>query len=280
MTDSNNAFTLDSQFATIVDSCLSGEQTINKRTNHGIYTAASPQSLLFDMSNGHMPLLTNRRYFPHIAAAEVAWQILGTQNPAFIMKYAPKLWSKFIEGGKLKTAYGYRWRHEFKRDQLMLGIRALLEDRTNRQVYITAWDASCDGLGEPNQPKNIPCPIGFHVSVVNKKLNMSVFIRSSDVFVGLPYDLLAYGMLLDAMAASVFVQPGYLHITLSHAHIYKVHAEMARTNCSKPNAYRMPMPNQNIESIESDPDSYVEHVKALTSFAWRPEYNPKPEVVL
>ncbi|QNN99781.1 thymidylate synthase [Ruegeria phage Tedan] len=275
-----------------------GVEETNERTRTKIKMIPGGCSFKLDLSDGKLPIAGNRRYFPHIAAAEVAWQFMGTKDPGFILGHAPKLWSKFVEDGELKTAYGYRWRKEFGRDQLMQAVDCLENDPTNRQLWIQAWDPASDGLGGP-QPKNIPCPLGFSVSRYQDDLHMSVFVRSSDVFVGLPYDVLAYALTLDAIAATVGCRPGTLHFTLHHAHLYKPHWNAARAclrgdwdhdewrekkefadastewteNCA-------PMlPAWAIEDILEDPDGYVKHTQRLAKRVDNNPWNPLPEVI-
>lgn len=274
-------FNIDAQYKAIIDRCLEGGLSHNARTGHAVYIAEAPQVLTFDLRERCYPLLNNRRHFPHIAAAELAWQLMGTRDPAFIVEQAPKLWSKFVRNGELETAYGWRWRHRFGRDQLALAIDTLKREPSNRQLYISSWDPHSDGLGQPGQPPNIPCPVGFSVTQVRGLLNMSVFIRSSDVFVGLPYDLLNYAMLLDAIANSTGFEPAHLQILLANAHIYHVHSDMARTNHAPEHfVSRMPLVSWTIEDIEAEPHGYVATVKDKGKLAWQPQYNPRPDVVV
>lgn len=293
-----------------------GVTETNARTKTQILMLQGAFSFKLDLSDGKLPVAGNRRYFPHVAAAEAAWQFMGTKDPTFILKHAPKLWSKFLEeepfdlddgthkgyeqNGKrmvLKTAYGWRWREAFGRDQIGLACKELVDNPTNRQLWIQAWDPRSDGLGGP-QPKNIPCPLGFSVSRYDNDLHMSVFVRSSDVFVGLPYDVMCYGLTLDALAATVGCRPATMHFTLAHPHLYEPHWNMA-TACIKgtegmswrdrkdlegsstswardvqPN-----LPGWNIAMIEEQPDAYVDVVKQLARRTHQNTWNPLPEVI-
>lgn len=275
-----------------------GVEELNARTNTKIKMLQGAHSFKLDLLDGRLPVAGNRRYYPHIAAAEVAWQFMGTKDPTFIVGKAPKLWSKFIEDGELKTAYGHRWRKAFGRDQLELAMAELRNNPTNRQLYISAWDPSSDGLGGP-QPKNIPCPVGFVVSRFRDDLHMTVLIRSSDVFVGLPYDVMGYALTLDAIAASVGCRPASLCVTLAHPHLYEPHwlATLAClgleitgferskdrrvegasstwvTGC-EPN-----LPGWTVEQILRDPDGYVDIVKTLAKRVGNNSWDPMPEVI-
>ncbi len=275
-----------------------GVEEVNARTSTKIKMLQGAHSFKLDLLYGRLPVPGNRRYYPHIAAAEVAWQFMGTKDPTFIVSKAPKLWSKFIEDGELKTAYGYRWRKTFGRDQLGLAMAELRANPTNRQLYVSAWDPSSDGLGGP-QPKNIPCPVGFAVARFRDDLHMTVLVRSSDVFVGLPYDVMAYALTLDAIAASVGCRPASLHFTLAHPHLYEPHWLAAKacvgiemtgyersrdkrvegassswvTGC-EPN-----LPGWTVEQVLRDPNGYVDIVRTFAKRVGSNSWDPMPEVI-
>ena len=192
-----------------------GQLETNQRTKTRILISPHPEHITLDCREG-LPILGNRKYFPHIAAAELAWQYEGTKYAKLIMDYAPKLWSKFLVDEKVEAAYGYRWRKHFGRDQLKLAIEALRADPTNRQVHISAWDPGSDGLGQKQSRgvKNLPCPTSFTLSL-SSYLNCSVHIRSSDVMIGLPYDMMCYGLLLLTVAKELNLKPGFCSFQLA-----------------------------------------------------------------
>lgn len=294
-----------------------GVTEVNERTKTEIKMLQGAHSFKLDLSDSRLPVAGNRRYYPHVAAAETAWQFMGTKDPAFILGKAPKLWSKFLEmettrlGGRdaddddevverpvLKTAYGYRWRHAFGRDQLALAVHELKTNPTNRQLFISAWDPRSDGLGGP-QPKNIPCPVGFTVSRFGNDLHMAVFIRSSDVFVGLPYDVMGYALTADAIAATVGLRPKSLHFTLAHAHLYKPHwnatracltagwsaaewreaKEFEKASTTWADNVQPNLPAWDIQAILDNPEGYVSIVKALASRTDQNSWDPMPDVI-
>lgn len=291
-----------------------GVTEVNERTKTEIKMLQGAHSFKLDLSDGRLPVAGNRRYYPHVAAAETAWQFMGTKDPKFILGKAPKLWSKFLEDEEvtedrgngpvtftkkvLKTAYGYRWRHAFGRDQLELAVHELKTNPTNRQLFISAWDPRSDGLGGL-QPKNIPCPVGFTVSRFGNDLHMAVFIRSSDVFVGLPYDVMGYALTADAIAATTGLRPKSLHFTLAHAHLYKPHwnatracltadwnagewreaQEFAKASTTWADNVQPNLPGWDIQAILDNPDGYVSIVKALAGRTNQNSWDPMPEVI-
>lgn len=247
----------------------------NNRTATEI-KALPQRTLVFNLIN-HVPVVGARKIFPHVAAAELAWTLQGTQDTTFIKKYS-KMWDKFEdEPNKVVTAYGYRWRTQFNRDQLMDAIAALKKDRSNRQIWVTAWDAAEDGLLNIGRYKNMPCIIGFMLNTIGNKLNMTVIIRSSDTIVGLPYDTMMYSFLLCALAKSIGVPIGKIFIVLSHAHIYSSHYSLAQRMIASFDKYTMlkrpidqefvpqsiPIPQHSVEQILADPDAYVNEIKQL-----------------
>lgn len=301
-------------YGLLTDLLHRGVTETNARTKTQIKMLQGAFSFKLDLSNGKLPIAGNRRYFPHVSAAEVAWQFMGTRDPSFILKHAPKLWSKFVETEAveedrgngmrtvekqvLKTAYGWRWREAFGRDQLALAVKELRDNPTNRQLWVQAWDPRSDGLGGP-QPKNIPCPLGFSVSRFQDDIHMSVFVRSSDVFVGLPYDVMAYGLTLDAIAASVGCRPATMHFTLAHPHLYEPHWNMARActladwsagewreqkefegaSTKWADDVQPTLPCWNIDDIVEAPDNYVRLVKSMAQRTRQNSWNPLPEVI-
>ena len=254
-----------------------GEE-VNARTGVRIKRLDGAHSFKLDLRRCRLPMPGNRRLHPRVAAVEVAWEMLGTQDPAFVLQRAPKIWQDFVEeDGKIECAYGHRWRSHFGRDQLWMALQALDKDPSNRQVYVSTWDPSADGLGAMDQPKNIPCIAGFSLTRTDDLLHLSVFIRSSDVFVGLPYDVMNYALKLDAFAASLECRPGTLHVTLAHPHIYEPHFEMLDESLARVWETGEPhMPRWSINQIESNPDGYVEIVRYTTAqkLSCRVDWNP------
>lgn len=258
-----------------------GTVETNKRTGSKILLLEGGRSFSMDLRDGKLPVAGNRRYFPGVAAAETAWEFMGTKNPAFMLKYAPKLWENFVEDGVIRAAYGYRWQSNFGRDQLKLALKTLQNDPSNRQVYISAWDPSTDGLGEPGQPKNLPCPVGFSLTTSGNLLHLSVFLRSSDAFIGLPYDVMGYALKLDAFAASLGRTPGYLHVTMAHVHVYKPQWSMMKQSVMGARSQdRPPMPGMTVGAIVRNPKQYVSEVKTRAKTITWNKWDPKPKVVV
>ncbi|UYA99043.1 thymidylate synthase [Xanthomonas phage vB_Xar_IVIA-DoCa10] len=282
-------------YGALIAWALSSPIEANERTGTRVRVGRGGVAFRVDLSDGLLPTIGFRKTFPKSAAAEVAWYVLGSQDAAFITKYAP-LWDKFVEAisypvyeddvfiGRssfkgVKSAYGYRWRRHFGRDQIRLAVEALRKDPSDRRVYVSAWDPAEDGLGEQGQ-KNVPCPTSFTFSITGGELHSSLFLRSSDLFVGLPYDVMGHALLMDAVAHELGIRPGVMHVSLAHAHLYDAHWDMAGQMLHQdPVLPKLQLPGWKLSQIEQHPDDYVvryaEEAKQLT---W-PAFSPKPEVI-
>jgi thymidylate synthase len=249
-----------------------GRATIERNGRTGVTVSVlQPRSFTLDLSDGLLPVPGNRKVYPKTAAAEVAWFLQGRKDVSFIRKYAP-IWDKFVEddGQTVAGAYGYRWRNHFGRDQIMDAMKALSQDRSDRRIFISAWDPAEDGLGRPS--KNVPCPVGFTLSITGDRLNSTLLIRSSDVFVGLPYDVMGHALLMAAFVSSFNlgwaerdkITLGTLQVSLAHPHMYEKHWDMAAESLLEPPVVgQLKMPTWGLNRINSIPDGYVTHVAEL-----------------
>jgi len=281
-----NTKKFSNDYTSLILNVLDSDIEMNNRTGVQTKVIDQPTVVSINLNDRILPTVGTRKTFPKSAAAEVAWFIKGDQDISFIKKYAP-MWDKFSEtipsvNGNFEgvvAAYGHRWRNHFGRDQLKDAIAALKKDPSNRRIYISAWDSSTDGLLD-TESKNVPCPVGYTLSIVKGKLNSAIMLRSSDLFVGLPYDIMGHALLMNAISHSLNVELGTLHATLAHPHLYECHFDMALESViQKPILPAFKMPNFSIEDIEKNPDLYVETVLSYSKeFEW-PSFNPKPLVV-
>lgn len=261
-----------------------GHTELNQRTGVNVKALAN-QALVLDCSK-YLPMIGLRRTFPHVAAAELAWTLSGTKSIKWLLNYT-RMWENFAEeDGTVAAAYGYRWRHHFNRDQLADALETLRNDPSNRQVVVMAWDPSDDGLLAARK-KNVPCPLGFSLNIVDKKLNMSVYIRSSDVVVGLPYDVMHYALLLDVLCEELMLSPnhygltrGSLMLALGHAHVYDTHFDLSRKMLeSSPIPAYVTFPLWDLDMVLRRDSRYVMEVKRLAAPYAHP-YHERVEAVL
>ena len=199
-----------------------GEDVFSDRT--GYSTKAIP-GLTFevDVASG-FPLLTLRKIPIKLFCSEVVWMITGEKKLDFIRQFT-SVWDEFAEeDGTMQTAYGYRWRQHFGRDQLLDLVEHLRVEPTSRQGVVVMWDPASDGLTAPKK-KNVPCPFCWTANIIGGKLNLHLIIRSNDMMLGNPHDTAGFALLQSILAQELGVAVGKLTVSISHAHIYESHYE-------------------------------------------------------
>ncbi|MFA6250830.1 MAG: thymidylate synthase [Candidatus Shapirobacteria bacterium] len=204
-----------------------GIEEINERTGHK--TKALP-GITFSISKG-LPVLTLRRIPVRIFVAEQIWFLTGSRRPGDFLTKFTKIWDDFTNvDGVVSTAYGYRWRQHFGRDQIT-GLVDLLEKQpSSRHGVVITWDPADDGLASSlggRYKKNVPCPFCFVVNIIGGKLNLHNIVRSNDMILGCPHDVGGFGVLQHILAARLGVGVGTYTHTISNAHVYDIHYEAA-----------------------------------------------------
>lgn len=201
-----------------------GDTVYSERT--GVHTKAMP-GMTFELEPAKgFPILTLRKTPIRLFCAEVVWMITGKKHLEFLQQFT-KVWDGFAEeDGTVESAYGYRWREHFGRDQLLELIEHLREEPTSRQAVVMMWDPSSDGLKAPKK-KNVPCPFTWVANIIAGKLNVHLIIRSNDMMLGNPHDTAGFALLQAMIAQELGVQIGKLTVSISHAHIYENHFEQA-----------------------------------------------------
>ena len=226
-----------------------------------------------------LPICTLRRTNPLIAAAELAWCFSGLRSIAWLRRYT-KAWDAFAdERSNVNSAYGFRWKLKFGIDQITQMIYMFQKDRTTRRVWISSWypneDLTLKG-------KTVPCPVGFTVELdPANRIHVSVMLRSSDLVMGLPYDVLRFALFIDSICISLNAIPGSLTMHLANAHIYKPHIKAVGEMLDCPMVYELNLqrPCYSYTSIGTNPDKYMDTMKALFEPAMTLTPNLKIEVI-
>lgn len=188
------------------------------------------------LNSGNFPLLTTRRVYPMGVFGELAAFLRGATTVAEFEKFGCNYWranaeawdaNEGAEPDKLRVGriYGAQWRDwmEDGYDQIYQLVRGLKENPTGRRHVVTAW----------NPMEQIfmclpPCHIMFQCYVRHKiHLDLQVYMRSVDVCVGLPSDIILYAMLLLLIAHDTDLLPGNLQFVFGDTHVYKNHVDQA-----------------------------------------------------
>ncbi|HAS80707.1 MAG: Thymidylate synthase [Candidatus Nomurabacteria bacterium GW2011_GWE1_32_28] len=228
--------TFDTIYQNIIKKIMEeGIEELNERTGHK--TKSLPGiTFQIDLEKEGFPILTLRKNPIKSPIAEQVWFIQGEKNTDFLRKYT-KMWDEFLEkDGTLTSAYGYRWRHYFGRDQLGKLIELLQKDPSSRHGVVITWDPKDDGYGGTPK-KNVPCPYTFTVNIIGGRLNLHNIIRSNDMMLGCPFDVFGFSLLMYILAQKLNVRPGMYTHTISNAHIYDTHYEGAKELISRTNTH-------------------------------------------
>ena len=255
-----------------------GHRQHNKRTD-SVVLATHGYSFRWDMR--YYPITLARPMYGKTGAAELTWMLMGTTSTKWLKQYT-HIWDAFETGpDELKTAYGARWKYAFGVDQVQNIIDKLRADPTSRQQVLLAWDPRVDNVVEAT---NIPCPFVAVINIISGKLNIHLTLRSNDVYLGLPYDVMMYTLLGNMLATELQVDAGELYYSIAHMHLYENQFAVAkyikdRQHPGKKFAIKL---SWSLGEILYAPDGYVkavvEDIKALD---YKPEKGPsRVEVVV
>lgn len=208
--------------------------------------------------NMRQPVLTvpSRKLSYQFMAAEAFWILSGDYRVETIAPYNKHI-SQFSDDGEtFAGAYGPKIV-----GQLNYVVNALYQDQDTRQAGLTIWREN------PAPSKDIPCTVALFFNIRDGLLNCHAFMRSSDVWLGIPYDVFNFSMLSHLICGYLFnlkvdVKPGTLYLTAASSHLYEENFERAR-ECLEyhdPVAYATP---QVPDSLFTDPDLLMQVLKDL-----------------
>jgi len=210
------------------------------------------------------------------ALAEQVWFIQGEKDATFLRKFT-KIWDAFLEtDGTLSSAYGWRWRNHFGRDQLGKAIELLEKEPSSRHGVIVTWDPSDDGHGGTPK-KNVPCPYTYTINIIGGRLNMHNIVRSNDMILGCPFDVFGFALLQCMIAERLGVRPGVYTHSISNAHVYDNHYEGAKEIIGRTNDHQkieLHLPKDAFRRAEQKDENLVGEILADL----QAQYNPLPPI--
>ena len=190
------------------------------------------RTIRHDMALG-FPLLTSKKISFNAARTELLWILQGRTDLKYLEDNGVKYWRPDYErSGRtdetLGPVYGKQWRDFNGVDQLANVVYAIRDNPDSRRIIVSAWNpAEMEDMALP------PCHYAFQVYVNNGKLNLMWQQRSADVFLGLPYDIAMYGLLLEMLAKGAGLAPGELIGQLGDCHLYNNHLDPAKEFLSR-----------------------------------------------
>lgn len=217
---------IEDEYKGLLSSVLHGGADKADRTGTGT-KAVFGRMLRHDMATG-FPILTTKKIYFEKAVTELLWILSGYTDLAYLNEHGVDYWNADYKrsgrtDGTLGPVYGKQWRDFNGVDQLRKLLLEIQANPNSRRLMVSAWNpAELDDMVLP------PCHYGFQVYINNGKIDLMWQQRSADVFLGLPYDFVMYGLLLELIAKGNNLEPGRLIASLGDCHLYNNHLEQAR----------------------------------------------------
>ncbi|WP_143961792.1 thymidylate synthase [Litoribacter populi] len=230
------------------------QHILDKGVQKGDRTGTGTQSVFgyqmrFDLQEG-FPLVTTKKCHLRSIIHELLWFLKGDTNIKYLKENKVSIWDEWAdESGDLGPVYGYQWRHwpdgkGGEIDQIKNLIHQIKNNPDSRRLIVSAWNvADVDQMALP------PCHLLFQFYVAEGKLSCQLYQRSADVFLGVPFNIASYALMVMMIAQVCDLQPGEFIHTFGDAHLYSNHLEQARLQLSRE---CRPLPNMKINPKVKD----------------------------
>lgn len=238
------------------------------RTGTGTLSVFGNQ-MRFDLRDG-FPLLTTKKLHLKSIIYELLWFLKGDTNVHYLQEHGVRIWNEWAdENGNLGPVYGHQWRSwpDYKGgtiDQISNVVEMIRHCPESRRMLVTAWNpAEVDEMALP------PCHCLFQFYVADGRLSLQLYQRSADTFLGVPFNIASYALLLMMMAQVTGLEAGEFIHTTGDTHLYLNHLEQAKLQLT-----REPRP---LPKMKINPD-----VKDIFSFRYEDfeltDYHPWPHI--
>lgn len=238
------------------------------RTGTGTLSVFGHQ-MRFDLQEG-FPLLTTKKLHLKSIIYELLWFLRGDTNVRWLQEHGVRIWNEWADAdGNLGPVYGHQWRSwpDYRGgtiDQIAQVEEMIKRNPNSRRLLVTAWNpAEVEDMALP------PCHCLFQFYVADGRLSLQLYQRSADTFLGVPFNIASYALLLQMMAQVTGLQPGEFVHTTGDTHLYLNHLEQARLQLS-----RTPRP---LPTMRINPD-----VKSIFDFRYEDfeleNYDPWPHI--
>ena len=251
------------------------QQVLDEGVEKGDRTGTGTRSLFgrqlrFDLAQG-FPLLTTKKLHIKSIVHELLWFIRGDTNVRPLQEAGVSIWDEWAdpETGELGPIYGYQWRSwpapgGGTVDQLSAVLDELRTNPDSRRLLVSAWN-----VADLPEMALAPCHVMFQFYVAEGRLSVQLYQRSADLFLGVPFNIASYALLLMMVAQSCDLEPGEFVHTFGDVHLYSNHLEQARRQLA-----RAPRP---LPRLRLDPS-----VKSLFDFRFEhfelEDYDPHPHI--
>ena len=194
------------------------------RTGTGTISVFGHQ-MRFNLEEG-FPLVTTKKLHLKSIIHELLWFLQGDTNVKYLQENGVRIWNEWAdEDGELGHIYGYQWRSWPTYDggfidQISEAVNDIKHHPDSRRIIVSAWNVA--DLKNMNLP---PCHAFFQFYVADGRLSLQMYQRSADTFLGVPFNIASYALLLQMMAQVTGLKAGDFIHTLGDAHIYLNHLE-------------------------------------------------------
>ena len=202
------------------------------RTGTGTVSIFGNQ-MRFDMSQG-FPLLTTKKLHLKSIIYELLWFLRGDTNVKYLQEHGVRIWNEWAdEDGELGPVYGHQWRSwpipdGGHIDQIKSVIDQIRHTPDSRRMIVSAWNVA--DIPQMHLP---PCHCLFQFYVADGKLSLQLYQRSADTFLGVPFNIASYALLLQMAAQVCGLQPGEFIHTTGDTHIYLNHLEQVKLQLTR-----------------------------------------------
>ncbi|MDN5296477.1 MAG: thymidylate synthase [Bacteroidota bacterium] len=202
------------------------------RTGTGTISIFGHQSR-YPMSEG-FPLLTTKKLHVKSIIYELLWFLRGDTNIRYLHDHKVTIWDEWADAnGDLGPIYGRQWRSwpDYKGgtiDQISQAVETIKNNPDSRRIVVSAWN-----VAELPEMHLAPCHALFQFYVADGKLSLQLYQRSADIFLGVPFNIASYALLLKMMAQVTGLQEGDFVHTLGDAHIYLNHLEQVKLQLTR-----------------------------------------------
>ena len=238
------------------------------RTGTGTRSVFGHQ-MRFDLTEG-FPLLTTKKLHLKSIIYELLWFLRGDTNARGLQERGVRIWNEWADpDGNLGHIYGYQWRSwpDYKGgtiDQISQAVDMIKNQPDSRRIIVNAWNVG--DLDNMNLP---PCHMFFQFYVAKGRLSLQMYQRSADTFLGVPFNIASYALVLQMMAQVTGLEPGEFIHTTGDTHIYTNHFEQVKLQLT-----RTPRP---LPTMRLNPD-----VKSIFDFQYEDftleNYDPWPHI--
>lgn len=187
----------------------------------------------FDLSQG-FPLLTTKKLHVKSIIHELLWFLKGDTNARYLQENGVRIWNEWAdEDGNLGHIYGYQWRswpdyNGGAIDQITEAVETIKNNPDSRRIIVSAWNVA--DLPNMNLP---PCHAFFQFYVADGRLSLQLYQRSADTFLGVPFNIASYALLLMMVAQVTGLEAGDFVHTLGDTHIYNDHIEQVKLQLTR-----------------------------------------------